>query len=207
MGKPGQIFDMDNSSPWGCLSITTLFTMIVTIAIYFWIVSLLPSTEYTCNFRYDHSDIGSPTITYPVCFEDQVLEYSEPIDSLPYRMRVKGHIVDRSGDIVTLKINAYKLYSTEGFSTDKLVTQEFQDIGGSGMNIPKTIKVPKREIGPDLKTWHVILIFVFILPLVLVIMVKINGLSQNSVRYLAGTENQYSRPESKVGGFTKKSKK
>jgi subtilase family serine protease len=210
MKKPGKIFDMENKSPWGCFGLTSFVFVFGCIAIYFSIVSIFPFTEYTCDYRYNLAPFNSPVQAYPESSTRFLSRYDQEISSLPYRIKVKGYIVDKDGDVVTLKINAYKLYKrqyTFGARTGDgdFITDNFQNIKGAKINLPEKVVVSKTNISPVLTLFHICIIFVFIVPFVLFLMRKINEISQGSIQYLAGTDDEYkSFEEKKTKGFTKK---
>jgi hypothetical protein len=198
MGKPGKIFDLQNS-PWGCFGLSAWVFVLGTVAIYFLVASAIPFTEYTCDYRYNLAGMNEPIQAYPEMSIDRVLDYDDWIDSLPYRCDVKGHIVGGKGDIVTLKVNGIRYYEYQGsggFADTKLITKDFQKV-----NNEFKIKIPKDRAMPVLTLFHVVIIFAFIVPLMVYLMNKVNDISQNSVRYLAGTDTQYKK---EAGGFTKK---
>jgi len=206
MGKPGKIFDFN--SPWGCFGLTAWVFVLGTFAIYFFIAGLLPFTEYICNYRYNLAPMNAPVEAYPIMSFDSLAEFDDFIDPLPYRVKVKGHIVDRNGDVVTLRVNSYQLYEyqgTGGFNESKLRTNEFQKVYKEfEIKIPKKEAIPVFDENGSLYMFvTIVIIFGIAWPIMSFLMKKTNDISQNSVRYLAGTDSEY-KTKNDTGGFTKK---
>jgi len=212
MGKPGKIFDFN--SPWGCLGCSAWVFVLGTFVVYFSIVRLLPFTEYICDYRCNFAPMGEPVKAYPVNFIENIADFDSPIDSLPYRAQLKGHIIKRDGDVVTLKVNAYRLYEYQGVGgimEGDLRTIEFQEV-----NKEFEMRIPTKEASPVFDENGMFYMFIQIAilfglawPIASYLMKKVNDVSQNSVRYLADTNTNYSPSddsgEKKTGGFTKKS--